>query len=908
MSKYSKTKEELFTELQELRQKYDSLEKMYASNILNQDKENKASLLEKEEVLQTNELIKLTEKSLQKKSLYRKLFDSSHSIKILIDPETGRVIDANKSACNYYGCSCTELCQKNIKELITLSGTDLKAEIKKAIDKKGKHSLFKNSLVRGKLRDLKIHFNSIKFGNKTFLYSLIQDITEQKKLEFDLGERVKELECHNQMAKIMSDNTLTYEEVCEQIVKLIPPGWQFPNITEACIKINGATFQTANFRETNYMLHQDIIIQGKVSGFVKVSLPNDKLPTAKHIFLSEESDLLFNIAERIGNFVEKKRNYQRIIESEEKYSKIFQTSPYAIGITRLSDGKYVEVNDTFSTISGYKSKEILDKIDAYNFWVNPKDRDEMVEILLKEKKVSGKEYQFKIKNGEIITGIFSAQIITLNNEKLILSSINDISANKQSELARKENETLYKAIINASPDNITITDLNGTILFTSHIALEIFGYDKIDKLLNRNFMEFIVPEDRERAQSRIIKMKEGVFIGAQEYRVLKADNTIIYVEVNGKFIRDESGIPTRMIFVVRDVTNRIKMKHALIKSEENFKLLVESAPVGIVILDRDEQVISVNQKFNQITGYEKDDFSNLNEWWIIAYPDEVYRNKILNRWNHKLDENFDEKSDFYLRETKITCKDNSFKYLEISLVSTGEFNIITFVDVTDRTLNSIELLNQKNYITSIFNAIPDMVFVIDNKGIIRDVNTGKEDELYVPPEVFLNNNIANVLPIELAKEFQVYVNNTLAGHTTEPLHYQLEINKQLTDFEARFNKLSNDKIIALVSNITKRIQDEKALKESEEKYKVLFYDSPDGYLIIRDGQFVECNKAAEKLIGGERKQLIGCTPVQLSPKIQPNGKNSIKYSKDLLKETFKKGENSFDWLFKRFDGNKYSLR
>jgi PAS domain S-box-containing protein len=323
------------------------------------------------------------------------------------------------------------------------------------------------------------------------------------------------------------------------------------------------------------------------------------------------------------------------------------------------------------------------------------------------------------------------------------------------------------------------------------------------------------------------------------------------------------------------------------------------------------------------------------------------------------------------------------------------------------------------------------MFVIDKNGVILDVNSGKEDELYVPPDVFLNKNVTEVLPPSLAAEFKTAVNNTLAGNTTAPIQYKLPIKEKLADFEVRFTCFGDNKVIALVSNISSRKQTEAALmdseeklrnlvnsqtnyvirtdlegkhtywnrkyeedfgwiykekgfengfaltsicdyhhnrtldtvvkclekpgeiikveldkphfisgvrttlwefvcltdannvpieiqcmgiditdrklaeqqlRQSEEKYKVLFFDSPDGYLIIRDGQFIECNKASEKLIGGNRSQIIGCTPGKISPEFQPNGRNSFDYSHELMKETFEKGKNSFEWLHKRFDG------
>ena len=75
------------------------------------------------------------------------------------------------------------------------------------------------------------------------------DVSDHKRLEFNLNERMKELRCHNRISEVMSNNTLSVEEVCEKIVSIIPEGWQFPKITGAYIQIGGSTYQTANYSE-----------------------------------------------------------------------------------------------------------------------------------------------------------------------------------------------------------------------------------------------------------------------------------------------------------------------------------------------------------------------------------------------------------------------------------------------------------------------------------------------------------------------------------------------------------------------------------------------------------------------------------------------------------------------------------
>jgi diguanylate cyclase (GGDEF)-like protein/PAS domain S-box-containing protein len=142
-----------------------------------------------------------------------------------------------------------------------------------------------------------------------------------------------------------------------------------------------------------------------------------------------------------------KRLLMEIATQEEKFSKAFHSAPYAITITRPSDGKIVDVNETFGSITGYDCAEVMGKktIDLH-LWENDEDRTAAVDALSRTGGVHGMEMPFRKKNGERITGLFSAEIITVNGERNILSSISDITDRKQMEEALRESEKRYREL------------------------------------------------------------------------------------------------------------------------------------------------------------------------------------------------------------------------------------------------------------------------------------------------------------------------------------------------------------------------------------------------------------------------------------------------------------------------------
>lgn len=123
-------------------------------------------------------------------------------------------------------------------------------------------------------------------------------------------------------------------------------------------------------------------------------------------------------------------------------------------------------------------------------------------------------------------------------------------------------EEIYKTILMASPDDITIADLSGRIIMVSEAATKIFGYDPGEGP-GMSVMDFIVPEDHERAQANIVKMIQKNYPGPNEYRAIRKDRSCFDIEVNNALIRDQQGKPIRMVLIARDITNRKKAEQQI---------------------------------------------------------------------------------------------------------------------------------------------------------------------------------------------------------------------------------------------------------------------------------------------------------------------------------------------------------
>ncbi len=161
---------------------------------------------------------------------------------------------------------------------------------------------------------------------------------------------------------------------------------------------------------------------------------------------------------------------QRLAENlkteEEKFSKAFYSSPYAAAITRLADGWILDVNDSFLALSGYKKEDLQGKTTVdLNLWRQAEDRADVLSDLSQSKPVRNREYGFRKKNGEILTCLYSAEQIVINEDLCLLSSLHDVSDRKKMETELQKSEQMLRMVMDNLPIGIAVNSVDPAVEF-----------------------------------------------------------------------------------------------------------------------------------------------------------------------------------------------------------------------------------------------------------------------------------------------------------------------------------------------------------------------------------------------------------------------------------------------------------
>ena len=144
----------------------------------------------------------------------------------------------------------------------------------------------------------------------------------------------------------------------------------------------------------------------------------------------------------------------------------------------------------------------------------------------------------------------------------------DITERKQAEVVLREREELYRTLVETSPDAITLTGLDSTILMVNRRALALYGCERAEEMLGRSALAFVAQEDQQRARANAQQILTLGGVSNNEYTFLKQDGTRFSAELSAAAIRGAEGKPKAFIGIVRDITERKQAAEELLKAKE----------------------------------------------------------------------------------------------------------------------------------------------------------------------------------------------------------------------------------------------------------------------------------------------------------------------------------------------------
>ena len=324
---------------------------------------------------------------------------------------------------------------------------------------------------------------------------------------------------------------------------------------------------------------------------------------------------------RAEDLLDVMRSEESLRESEELFRTAFHTSPDSININRLEDGVYIDVNDSFTSITGYTKEDVVGKSSLeINIWCDLKDREILVNQLKKHGYVNNLEAKFRYKDGRIRNGLISASTIILNDEPHIISISRDVDDWKKAEEALRESEEKFRNLFTCCPLGIFIYKLehDESLIFQN-------ANKGADNILGVSCHQFVGKRIEEAfpplADTEIpTRYKEAAAEG-KIWETEQIDYSHGKIAGAYKVVAFQTK-PNEMAVMFEDITHRKHAEAALRESEARFKDLASFLPLSLFETDDKGNVTFANPFAFESTGYAQEDIDKGLHMLQLIHPED----------------------------------------------------------------------------------------------------------------------------------------------------------------------------------------------------------------------------------------------------------------------------------------------
>ena len=333
-------------------------------------------------------------------------------------------------------------------------------------------------------------------------------------------------------------------------------------------------------------------------------------------------------------------------KQSEKYRDIFNVPNECIFILELKTGKVVDVNSSITSMYGYKPEDIIGStvlnISAGYYPYNEKGIAEYLKNTLNSGNQTF-EWLAKRKNSSLFWVEVNLKRGKIGGKDQILAVVQDITERKKQELTLIENEELFRAIFENSPEMIVFTRLEDMKTIAVNDAfIKITGYS-VEDVQNKTAKELKIWAD-ELEHERLLSLFKGKgYIENFEAVLKKKSGKKFYALISIKQVNLKG--TKHIIQIVHDITIRKKTGQALKESEEKFRELADLSPTAIFIY-QDTKFVYVNKATSRITGFSEKELLQMN-FWDVVHPEmqgivremarkRLVKQKVKNRYELKL--------------------------------------------------------------------------------------------------------------------------------------------------------------------------------------------------------------------------------------------------------------------------------
>ncbi len=276
----------------------------------------------------------------------------------------------------------------------------------------------------------------------------------------------------------------------------------------------------------------------------------------------------------------------------------------------------------------------------------------------------------------------------------------------------QEGEQRFRQINSSAQDAIVIVNEQVQVSDWNFAAQKMFGHSR-EEALGKQMHQLIAPPrfhaDAARGFALFEKTGDGPLIGkTTEISALRKDGSEFPIELSISTVKIKDR--WHAMGVMRDITARKQIEEKLRASEQKFMRFFMGVSIPLGVVNKDGVIVYFNDRFTAVFGYTTDDVPTLKEYWQLVYPDESYRQRVMDSWNAAVAKAAKEGTDIEPAEYRVTSKSGAVRIVMIGGAHLEDNVLATFVDITERKQAEQALQESESKYRRMIENSPDIAY------------------------------------------------------------------------------------------------------------------------------------------------------------------------------------------------------
>ena len=375
----------------------------------------------------------------------------------------------------------------------------------------------------------------------------------------------------------------------------------------------------------------------------------------------------------------------KLQKSEERFRSMVEGAPVPIFIQ--TNGTFAYVNQPAVELFGARSPEELigtSVLDPLHPDVRSVASHNMQLINGEMRPIrDADELRLITRDGREVWVEAVAEPIEYQDERGALVFVRDVTEQRDFQSKLEGWNQLLGYIISHANSAVAVLDRDLFFVYVSERFRSEYGLPRDEVVVGRHHYD-VFPDIPEKWREIHQRALAGEVLSAEFDSFERADGTMDFTRWEVRPWHEHDGTIGGIVLYTEVVTEQMRQKLALEESEARFRLFVELVPSAVVISDEQERLVYASERFEALFGYPREVLDSVDAWWPRAYPDPALRKRVQSEWAEIMQTARRTGHPSGSVVSPVTRADGSVIQVEFRLASTGEFNAITYTDVTDR--------------------------------------------------------------------------------------------------------------------------------------------------------------------------------------------------------------------------------